>query len=76
MGRRHEPDVDRDRPRPADPEHLAGLDRAQELGLQRERELADLAADLDAVVDFYDTRFGIGFTKQEKSDLVAFLRTL
>jgi hypothetical protein len=34
------------------------------------------AKDLDAVVDFYDTRFGIGFTKQEKSDLVAFLRTL
>src|ERR1041384_8090206 len=34
------------------------------------------AADLDAVVDFYDTRFGIGFTKQEKSDLVAFLRSL
>jgi hypothetical protein len=34
------------------------------------------AADLDAVVDFYDTRFNIGFTKQEKSDLVAFLRSL
>jgi cytochrome c peroxidase len=34
------------------------------------------AADLDAVVDCYDTRFGIGFTKQEKSDMVAFLRTL
>jgi hypothetical protein len=34
------------------------------------------AADLDAVVEFYDTRFTIGFTKQEKSDLVAFLRTL
>jgi cytochrome c peroxidase len=34
------------------------------------------AADLDAVVEFYDTRFNIGFTKQEKSDLVAFLRTL
>ncbi|HEX2691383.1 MAG TPA: hypothetical protein VHN14_32440, partial [Kofleriaceae bacterium] len=34
------------------------------------------AADLDAVVDFYDTRFHIGFTKQEKSDLVAFLRSL
>jgi cytochrome c peroxidase len=34
------------------------------------------AADLDAVVDFYDTRFDIGFTKQEKSDLVAFLRSL
>jgi cytochrome c peroxidase len=34
------------------------------------------AADLAAVVDFYNTRFGIGFTKQEKSDLVAFLRSL
>jgi cytochrome c peroxidase len=34
------------------------------------------AADLDAVVEFYDTRFGIGFSAQEKSDLVAFLRTL
>jgi hypothetical protein len=34
------------------------------------------AADLDAVVDFYDTRFHIGFTRQEKSDLVAFLRSL
>ena len=34
------------------------------------------AADLDAVVDFYNTRFGIGFTKQEKSDMVAFLRSL
>jgi len=35
-----------------------------------------LAADLGAAVDFYDTRFAIGFTAQEKSDLVAFLRTL
>jgi hypothetical protein len=34
------------------------------------------AKDLDAAVDFYDTRFGIHFTKQEKSDLVAFLRSL
>jgi hypothetical protein len=34
------------------------------------------AADLDAAVDFYDQRFGIKFTKQEKSDLVAFLRSL
>jgi hypothetical protein len=34
------------------------------------------AADLDAAVDFYNTRFNIGFTKQEKSDLVAFLRSL
>jgi len=34
------------------------------------------AADLGAVVDFYDQRFGIGFTPQEKADLVAFLRGL
>jgi cytochrome c peroxidase len=35
-----------------------------------------LAASLGAVVDFYETRFGIGFTAQEKSDLVAFLQAL
>jgi len=34
------------------------------------------AADIAAVVDFYDQRFGIDFTAQEKQDLVAFLRTL
>ena len=34
------------------------------------------AKDLWAVVDFYNTRFSIGLTKQEKSDLVAFLRSL
>jgi len=34
------------------------------------------AKDLDAVVDFYDERFAIGFTKQEKRDLAAFLRSL
>jgi hypothetical protein len=31
---------------------------------------------IDPIVDFYDSRFHIGFTKQEKSDLVAFLRSL
>lgn len=31
---------------------------------------------LDDVVDFYDGRFGIHFTPQEHSDLVAFLKTL
>ena len=35
-----------------------------------------LAANLDEAVNFYDTRFGIGFTAQEKADLVAFLKTL
>jgi hypothetical protein len=34
------------------------------------------AKDLNAVVSFYDTRFHIGFTDQEKSDLVAFLSSL
>jgi hypothetical protein len=34
------------------------------------------AADLGAVVDFYDTRFGIGFSSQERSDLVAFLSSI
>jgi len=34
------------------------------------------AASLADVVDFYDTRFAIGLSAQEKSDLVAFLRTL
>jgi hypothetical protein len=34
------------------------------------------AADLAAAIDFYDTRFGIGLTNDEKADLVAFLRTL
>jgi len=35
-----------------------------------------MAADLAAVVDFYDQRFEIGLTAQEKADLVAFLRAL
>jgi cytochrome c peroxidase len=34
------------------------------------------AATLSDVVDFYDTRFNIGFTPQEKSDLIAFLQSL
>ncbi len=34
------------------------------------------APDLRHVVEFYDTRFGIGFTETEKSDLVAFLKSL
>ena len=35
-----------------------------------------MAKDLWSVVDFYNTRFSIGLNKQEKSDLVAFLRSL
>lgn len=35
-----------------------------------------LAATLEQVVDFYQTRFGIDLTSAEKSDLVAFLRAL
>lgn len=34
------------------------------------------AATLDDAVNFYDKRFTIGFTDQEKSDLVAFLKAL
>lgn len=34
------------------------------------------AATIGDVVDFYDTRFSIHLTAQEKSDLIAFLRTL
>jgi cytochrome c peroxidase len=34
------------------------------------------AATLRDVVNFYDARFQIGFTEQEKQDLVAFLNTL
>jgi cytochrome c peroxidase len=34
------------------------------------------AASLMDVVNFYDQRFGIGFTDQQKSDLVAFLNAL
>ena len=35
-----------------------------------------LAKDLNEAVEFYDTRFGMGMTAEEKVDLVAFLRTL
>jgi hypothetical protein len=35
-----------------------------------------LAADLGKAVDFYNSRFSIGFTDQEKDDLVAFLSAL
>ena len=35
-----------------------------------------LAADLGEVVDFYDTRFSIGFSHREKEDLIAFLGAL
>jgi hypothetical protein len=34
------------------------------------------AKDLEAVVEFYDQRFAIGLTPQQKSDLVAFLNAL
>ena len=34
------------------------------------------AGTLDDVVEFYDSRFNIGFTKKERSDLVAFLGSL
>jgi cytochrome c peroxidase len=34
------------------------------------------AATLEDVVQFYDQRFGIGLSPQDKADLVAFLRAL
>jgi cytochrome c peroxidase len=34
------------------------------------------ASDLNEVVDFYEERFSIGLTDQEKADLVAFLASL
>ena len=34
------------------------------------------AATLEDVIELYDTRFGIGFSAQEKADLLAFLRAL
>jgi cytochrome c peroxidase len=34
------------------------------------------AADLGAAVDFYNTRFTLNLSDQEKSDLIAFLQTL
>ncbi len=35
-----------------------------------------IARNLKEVVRFYDDRFGIGFTDQERDDLVAFLKAL
>ncbi len=35
-----------------------------------------MAADLRQAVDFYDERFNLGLSEQEKQDLVAFLQTL
>ena len=34
------------------------------------------AATLEEAVDFYERRFGVGFTAQERTDLVNFLKTL
>jgi cytochrome c peroxidase len=34
------------------------------------------AADLPAVIEFYDGRFAMHLSAQDKADLVAFLRTL
>ena len=34
------------------------------------------AQDLDAVLNFYTQRFGVTFTRRERADLIAFLRTL
>ena len=34
------------------------------------------AADLREIVNFYDQRFGMHLTEQQKSDLIAFLNSL
>jgi cytochrome c peroxidase len=34
------------------------------------------AADLSSVLDFYQSRFGVTFSTQERADLIAFLKTL
>ena len=34
------------------------------------------APDLEHVIEFYDTRFGIGFSDEERAALVAFLKKL
>jgi cytochrome c peroxidase len=34
------------------------------------------AASLDAVLDFYESRFGLGLTVQQRADLLAFLNAL
>lgn len=34
------------------------------------------AATLEEVIEFYESRFQIGFTTQEKADILAFLRAL
>jgi cytochrome c peroxidase len=34
------------------------------------------AASLEDLVDFYERRFGLGLTSQEKQDLINFLRVL
>jgi cytochrome c peroxidase len=35
-----------------------------------------MAADLSAVIDFYNARFGVGITAAERADLIAFLNSL
>ena len=35
-----------------------------------------MAATLEDVVEFYDTRFHLGLTDRDKADLVAFLQSL
>jgi len=35
-----------------------------------------IAQDLDALVDFYDSRFNMGLSSDDKRDLVSFLKAL
>jgi cytochrome c peroxidase len=39
-------------------------------------EILESAKTLDDAVEFYNQRFQLGFTDQQKKDLVAFLKTL
>ena len=53
--------------------------REQTLGVQRNAALQEplsCPGSAEAVVNFYDERFNIGFSACEKADLVAFLRAL
>jgi len=58
------------------PDHLGLLGRIISGSVTLEFFHNGSAADLDAVVDFYNQRFNIGFSRQEHADLVAFLAAL
>jgi hypothetical protein len=53
---------------------LGARDDSGPLGDREDR--LRFAADLGAVIDFYNTRFTMHLAAQDKADLVAFLQTL